>query len=223
MMIVLTSSERSFKVGSGRPPGRFVSGVALVLLAIVSWSAAQSGGVEALLAGARESVERAPRYDGRYVGLGYPGGDPGWGIGVCTDVVIRAFRRAGVDLQRLVHEDILVRPEAYGVGRADASIDHRRVRNLAVFFRRHAKAVPITGEWRPGDIVIWSLSGSGYPDHIGVIAERAGPSGDPLVYHHFPKTARFSGHPETSDCLHLWRILGHFRWPWGSPTAPAVE
>jgi len=200
-----------------------VCGGALALLATAGWTAAQSAGVDALLAGARECVERAPRYDGRYVGLSYPGGDPGWGIGVCSDVVIRAFRRAGVDLQRLVHEDVLERPGAYGVRRADASIDHRRVRNLRVFFERFAERLPVDGDWRPGDIVIWSLSGSGYADHIGVIAETAGPLGDPLVYHHFPRTARFSGHPEASDCLHLWRIVGHYRWRWGAGRAPAVE
>ncbi len=190
---------------------------------------AQQGGVtRAILEGARECVARAPRYDGRYVRLAYPGGDPGWEIGVCTDVVIRSFRRAGIDLQRLVHQDILRAPAAYGIHRPDPSIDHRRVRNLLVFFRRHARSLPVDGEWRPGDVVVWSLSGSGRPDHIGLVAEGTGPSGDPLVFHHFPRTALFSGHPEVSDCLHLWRILGHFRWTGPEPapvprgTAPAT-
>ncbi len=198
--------------------GLVVGAVALALSA--AGPAAQDGGASALLAGARECVQRAPRYDGRYVALPYPGGDPGWEIGVCTDVVIRAFRRAGVDLQRLVHEDILERPQAYGIRRADANIDHRRVRNLAVFFRRFAEELPADGDWRAGDIVVWSLHGSERPDHIGVISGELGSSGNPLVYHHFPRTAHFSGHPEASDCLYRWRILAHFRWRWESVEDP---
>lgn len=178
--------------------------------------------VRAILEGARRCVAHAPRYDGRYVPLAYPGGDPGWEIGVCTDVVVRSFRHAGIDLQRLVHEDILRAPGAYRIARPDPSIDHRRVRNLAVFFRRHARSLPLGGDWRPGDIVVWSLSGSGYPNHIGIVAETTGPSGDPLVYHHFPRTALFSGHPEASDCLHLWRILHHFRWEATAAPAPGT-
>ena len=181
---------------------------------------AQEGGVAALLAGAEECVARAPRYDGRYVRLAYPGGDPGWEIGVCTDVIVRSFRHAGVDLQRLVHEDILRRPEVYGIRRPDPSIDHRRVRNLLLFFRRLAEELPPDAPWRAGDVVVWSLRGTTQPDHIGLVSSVTGPSGDPLVYHHFPRTARFSGHPELSDCLHRWRILAHFRWRWGDAGDP---
>lgn len=185
---------------------------AVCLFAAAAVPAQQGGLVTAILEGAHQCVTRAPRYDGRYVRLPYPGGDPGFKIGVCTDVVIRSFRHAGIDLQLLVHEDILRAPGAYGIQRPDPSIDHRRVRNMAVFFRRHAQTLAVDGDWQAGDIVIWSLSGSGYPDHIGLVAERTGPSGDLLVYHHFPRTATFSGHPEASDCLHTWRIIGHFRW-----------
>ncbi len=190
-------------------PSVVLSGLLLLAAAV---SAQGENPARAILEGAHRCVAKAPRYDGRYVPLAYPGGDPGWEIGVCTDVVIRSFRHAGIDLQRLVHEDILRAPEAYRITRPDPSIDHRRVRNLAVFFRRHARSLPLDADWRPGDIVIWSLSGSGYPNHIGIVAETTGPSGHPLVYHHFPRTALFSGHPEASDCLHLWRILHHFRW-----------
>ncbi len=175
--------------------------------------AAAQGIGRRLVEGARVCIARAPRYDGSYRRLDYPNGDPGWGVGVCSDVVIRAFRYAGLDLQRLVHEDILAAPEAYGIRHPDTNIDHRRVSNLAVFFERHARTLPIGGDWRPGDIVVWSLSGSGWPNHIGIVTDGTGPSGDPLVIHHFPRTARFSGHPEVSDCLHTWRILHHFRWP----------
>ncbi len=193
--------------------------VLAALLAGGTIAAQQEAGrdlVAAVLEGARESVRRAPRYDGRYVPLAYPGGDPGWEIGVCTDVVIRSFRVAGLDLQALVHEDILARPAAYGITRPDPSIDHRRVRNLVVFLSRHAETLPTDGAWEPGDLVVWDLRGRGVPDHIGLVSDRIAPSGRPLVFHHFPRTATFSGHPSEDDCLHRWRILHHFRWRWGS-------
>ena len=208
--------------GGGRGGrSRVLSGTAALFLAAAAAALPGTGrapaaadGPRTLVEGARLSVERAPRYDGSWVRLPYPGGDPGWAIGVCSDVVIRAFRHAGIDLQRLVHEDILAAPGAYRIVRPDPSIDHRRVANLAVFFRRHAETLPTARDWEPGDIVIWSLSGSGWPNHIGIVSDRRGPSGDPLVIHHFPRTARFSGRPEASDCLHTWRILHHFRWRW---------
>jgi len=199
-----------------------ISATVLCALLAAGRTAAQAGGVAALLAGARECVARAPRYDGRYVHLDYPGGDPGWAIGVCTDVVVRSFRRAGVDLQRLVHEDVLRRPRTYSIRRPDPSIDHRRVRNLLVFFRHGAKELPLDANWRAGDIVIWSLRGTTHPDHIGLIGSGTGASGDLLVYHHFPRTALFSGHPQLSDCLHRWRILGHFRWRWTESRDPSA-
>ncbi len=187
-----------------------------VLVAAAAATAAGPGGetgfVASVLEGARECVRRAPRYDPAYVPLAYPGGDPGWERGVCTDVVIRAFRAAGVDLQVLVHEDILARPRAYGITAPDPSIDHRRVRNLVVFFSRHAEVLPVDGPFRPGDLVVWDLRGRGVPDHIGIVSDGTAPSGRPLVFHHFPSTGTFSGHPSEDDCLYRWRILHHFRW-----------
>jgi len=166
----------------------------------------------AVLAGAQECVRRAPVYDASWVALDYPGGDPGWQRGVCTDVVIRSFRRAGVDLQVLVHEDVLRRPSAYGIVRPDPSIDHRRVRNLVVYFLGHALTLLSEQHWSPGDVVVWDLRGRGVPDHVGIVSDRMAAPGRPLVFHHFPRAGPFSGRPSEDDCLHRWRILYHFRW-----------
>ncbi len=174
------------------------------------------GFVAAVLAGARDCVRRAPLYDPAYVPLAYPGGDPGWRRGVCTDVVIRSFRTAGVDLQVLVHEDVQSRPAAYRISRPDPSIDHRRVRNLVVFFSRYAETLPVDGRWQPGDIVVWDLKRRGISDHIGILSDRSAPLGRPLVFHHFPRRGPFTGHPSEDDCLHRWRILHHFRWRGGA-------
>jgi len=195
-----------------------LAALALGAAAVAAQGVGEEGFVAAVLEGARECVRRAPRYDGAYVPLAYPGGDPGWERGVCTDVVIRAFRAGGVDLQVLVHEDILARPGDYGISRPDTSIDHRRVRNLVVFLSRHAEVLPPDGGWEPGDLVVWDLKGRGVPDHIGLVSDRVAHSGRPLVFHHFPGTSSFTGHPSEDDCLHRWRILHHFRW---RPTAAA--
>ncbi len=212
-------------------PGREANGAApaalllaayiLAILAAGGGRAAASGppGAAALLVeGARLSVEAAPRYDGSYVKLAYPGGDPGRARGVCADVVVRAFRHAGVDLQRLVHEDVVADPRRYGIRRADPSIDHRRVRNLKTFLDRHAERLTTSaalegrGEWLAGDLVVWDLYGGHAPNHVGIVSDRRGASGLPLVFHHFPRVAGFTGVPAEDDCLARWRILAHYRW-----------
>jgi uncharacterized protein YijF (DUF1287 family) len=191
-----------------------------VALGIVALGVAGSAEVlsepdaERMVEGARLSVSKKPRYDGSYVRLPFPGGDPGWERGVCADLVIRAFRHAGIDLQERVHRDILARPEAYGLRRADASIDHRRVRHLKTFFERHAARAT---EWRPGDIVIWDLKGGTFPNHIGIVSDRRSRDGTPLVIHHMNRIGPFTGFPGEDDSLHRWRILAHFRWTGDRP------
>ena len=157
-----------------------------------------------IVAAARDQLSWGTRYDPAYIRLSYPGGDLPHDRGVCTDVVIRALRPTGFDLQRLVHEDILNHPAAYPrVKRPDANIDHRRVPNLAVFFTRHHAALSST-DWRPGDIVWWKLNNG--RDHIGVLSDRRGPSGDYCVIHNLATTAE-------EDCLRSWKIVGHYRYP----------
>jgi len=149
-------------------------------------------------------------YDPAYTAIPYPNGDVPNERGVCTDVVIRALRAAGLDLQRLVHEDMKATYDAYpnewGQRRPDRNIDHRRVPNLETFFTRSGNALALTtspGDFAPGDIVSWRLP-SGRP-HIGVVVDRVAASGRPLVVHNIGAGA------EAEDVLFAWTMTGHFR------------
>jgi uncharacterized protein YijF (DUF1287 family) len=136
-----------------------------------------------VLLGARKLVENHATYTEGYYKIGYPGGDVPRAIGVCTDTIVRAFRNAGFDLQKLVAEDVRRTPAAYPwVKRPDTNIDHRRVRNLALWFGRHVRRLPAQAPPRPGDVVFFDTfpSRSG-PDHVGIVSDRMGPSGQLLV------------------------------------------
>jgi uncharacterized protein YijF (DUF1287 family) len=151
-------------------------------------------------------------YDPTYVRLVYPGGDVPEDRGVCTDVVIRALRQMHVDLQKLVHEDKAHAPQAYAHDGAnpllDASIDHRRVPNLMVFFKRDGKQVPVSAlptDYLPGDVIAWRLP-SGLL-HVGVVSGRLAPGTDRhLVVHNIGEGA------QCEDVLFAFTIIGHYRW-----------
>lgn len=176
-----------------------------------------------LLAGARPAPDRADfqrsliaatvhrasvkvRYVADYVRIPYPGGDVPADTGVCADEIIRIYRAVGIDLQREVHEDILRAPTVYRLrGRPDTNIDHRRVKNLMVYFRRKGEALPIStdpADYRPGDIVAWDLLAG----HIGMVVDRQGEGGLPLILHNVGKG------PRIEDVLFSWPILGHYRY-----------
>ena len=167
---------------------------------------------ERLAAWAMEQVGRTTKYDPSYVKLAYPGGDVPMDRGVCTDVVVRALRRAGVDLQVLIHEDMRGSfgsyPKLWGLKRPDANIDHRRVPNIATFLRRAGKAVPVTknaGDYRPGDIVVWRFR-DGRP-HMGIVSVRRVPgTGRYHVVHNI------GAGTQVQDCLFAFEITGHFRY-----------
>lgn len=150
-------------------------------------------------------------YDPSYVRLRYPGGDVPPERGVCTDVVVRAFRKAGVDLQEEVHEDMKAHfgayPDKWGLAGPDPNIDHRRVPNLMTYFERSGKALPLThdaGDYRPGDVVAWRL-GSGR-DHIGVVSDHY--SVDKGIY----LVAHNIGYGVTiEDVLFAFEVTGHYR------------
>jgi len=172
---------------------------------------APSAARRCLVEAAREQVGVTVRYDGRYVKLAYPGGDVPADRGACTDVVVRAYRRNGLDLQRLVHEDMSLHWDAYpklwGLTRPDANIDHRRVPNLAAFFTRHGEAMRPTADpkdYLPGDVVTWRLP-SGVP-HVGIVSLRRTGDGRPLVIHNIGAGAA------EEDMLLGFAILGHYRW-----------
>ena len=150
-------------------------------------------------------------YDPTYFRIPYPGGDVPANKGVCTDVVIRAYRKLGIDLQKEVHEDMKANfakyPKNWGLTRPDTNIDHRRVPNLMVFFARHGSELPITQnaeDYLPGDIVCWRLDGGA--THIGIVVERHTRSGRPKIVHNI-------GYGQNlADCLFDWKIIGHYRY-----------
>jgi hypothetical protein len=167
---------------------------------------------ERLAAAALAQVGVTLHYDPAYTRLDYPGGDVPLVRGVCSDVVIRALRRQGVDLQQLVHEDMRVSfaayPKKWGLRRPDRNIDHRRVLNLQRYFERRGFARPITSnarDYATGDIVAYTLPG-GLP-HIGVVAaQRSSDGRRPLLVHNIGAGAQLE------DVLFAWEIVGHYRW-----------
>ena len=161
-------------------------------------------------AGAERRATKAEVYDPAYVKLAYPGGDVADDRGVCTDTVIRAFRHAGVDLQVEVHEDMRASfsayPKMWGLTKPDRNIDHRRVPNLETLFRRKGGAKAISdkaGDYLPGDIVSWRLTGGGLP-HIGVVTRKKR-GGQPLIAHNIGAGTR------EEPCLFDWPMSGWFR------------
>ncbi|MCL2626085.1 MAG: DUF1287 domain-containing protein [Cystobacterineae bacterium] len=166
--------------------------------------------VQRLLEDARSQIGVTKGYDAAWRKLSYPGGDVPLETGVCTDVVIRALRRQKVDLQRLVHEDMVAYfsryPQRWGAKRADSSIDHRRVPNVQTFLKRRGFAIA-TGkcaeDFLPGDIVTWDL-GRGV-GHIGIVSDKKAPGGTPLVIHNIGFGV------QEEDMLFLFKRTGHYR------------
>ncbi len=188
--------------------------VVAILLALGGPLSAQASDrfADRLVQSAMERLSHKVTYDGRYRKIGYPGGDVPDHIGVCTDLIVRAYRGVGIDLQREVHEDMTAGFEAYpnlwGLKGPDPNIDHRRVPNLRVFFERRGAMLPVTSDpddYRPGDLVTWSLPGS--RPHIGIVAARRSDDGSrPLVIHNI------GAGPAIEDVLFRFPVTGHYRY-----------
>lgn len=171
-----------------------------------------SSQASALIAAARQQIGVTILYDPAYISLAYPGGDVPRAQGVCTDVVIRAYRDAfGADLQRLVHEDMAENfsayPKIWGLSRTDRNIDHRRVPNLRTFWKRQGASLPISqkpDDWQPGDIFT-SMVGGRLP-HTGIVSDRIAANGNPLVIHNIGAGTR------EEDVLFAHDLNGHYRW-----------
>lgn len=171
---------------------------------------------EKIVNGAKQEVINRVRYNAAYVSIPYPNGDVPSDRGACTDVVVRALRAVGYDLQKLVHEDMKqnfrLYPKKWGLTKPDPNIDHRRVPNLMVFFCRFGKELPkgTTGRdvesWKPGDIVCWDLNGNGLT-HIGIVSNEKSRNGRYLILHNIGPYA------SQQDCLDKWQVIGHFRYP----------
>jgi uncharacterized protein YijF (DUF1287 family) len=211
------------------PMGLFVLVCFLALTLACRQSAARVDGATSAEGGARAVAVESPvlkqvidaaieqtkvtrGYDPSYVKLAYPNGDVRIETGVCSDVLIRAFRRVGIDLQKDVHLDMAKNfaryPNKWGLKRPDTNIDHRRVPNLMTYFKRQGKALAITSsanDYLPGDIVAWDLGGG--ITHIGMmtnlLAEDAKTYG---VVHNIGAGAR------VENVLFNWKIIGHYRY-----------
>jgi uncharacterized protein len=169
-----------------------------------------------LITSARAQIGVTTRYDASYRKLKYPGGDVPIEGGVCTDVVIRALRGQGVDLQQLVHVDMQkhfdLYPKNWGLKRPDAHIDHRRVPNLQRYFSRRGWALKLPNDAKkravdalqPGDLVTWMLPGN--LPHIGIVSDQRGFfSGRYLILHNVGRGT------QEEDVLEAWPQTGHYR------------
>lgn len=151
-------------------------------------------------------------YDPSYFSIPYPNGDVPSNKGVCTDVVIRSYRKVGIDLQKEVHEDMRnnfqLYPTIWGLTKTDRNIDHRRVPNLMKFFERHGTTLPITNkeeDYKPGDIVCWNLGGA--VTHIGIVTDELASNGNRFKVIH-----NIGGGQVVEDMLFDYRIIGHYRY-----------
>ena len=181
-----------------------------------------------VLAGAKKCLEAGFKYDnqmayhvlkyrdGELTGAKvYPNGDLDPSLGVCTDVTIRALRWGGVcDLQEVIHEDIISNFSDYPMSRwnakkPDANIDHRRVPNQLVWFKKNWQEI-IDGVYQPGDVVIWDMDGDSWGDHMGIVSDvplSFGEGWGGAVIHNFPSP----GYVAEEDVLNRWKIIGVFR------------
>ncbi len=149
-------------------------------------------------------------YDPKYYTLDYPGGDLPADRGVCTDVIIRAYRKVDIDLQKEVHEDMKNNfskyPKNWGLSHPDKNIDHRRVPNLMIYFSRFGDEKPISenaSDYITGDIVCWNLSGG--ITHIGIVVNKKSEDGlRPIIAHNI------GNGQELADCLFEFKIIGHY-------------
>jgi hypothetical protein len=179
----------------------------------VSRSKEPPGFSERLSAAALERTTHAVRYDPSYRKIPFPGGDVPDSIGVCADVIVRSYRALGIDLQKDVHDEMTAHFDAFpnrvrwGLTSPDPNIDHRRVPNLQVLFRRRGENLAVTGhaeDYLPADLVTWSVEGR---PHIGIVVnrKRAGNNRFMIVHN--------IGRGEVlEDMLFRYPITGHFRY-----------
>ena len=165
-----------------------------------------------LVNAALERTTKNITYDPSYYRLDYPGGDVPPDKGVCTDVVVRSYRKVGIDLQVEVHEDKKKAhreyPKKWRGRKADKNIDHRRVLNLMVYFKRQGAELPISSnpeDYQPGDLVCWNLGGS--ITHIGIVVDKKSYDGKRYKIVH-----NIGAGPQLEDVLFDWKIIGHYRY-----------
>ena len=184
----------------------------LLLNCFVLSSFAQTSFYEQLADSTLTLTKQSVRYDPSYFRMDYPNGDVPANKGVCTDVIIRGYRKLGIDLQKEVHEDMKANfakyPKDWGLSKPDRNIDHRRVPNLMAFFSRHGTVKKITNnptDYLPGDIVCWRLTNG--MTHIGmVVKKRSSDNQRYLIIHNI------GGGQNVEDCLFSFKIIGHYQY-----------
>jgi uncharacterized protein YijF (DUF1287 family) len=169
--------------------------------------------LDRLVEAAIERTSHEVRYDPSYFRIDYPNGDVPAEVGVCTDEVIRSYRAVGVDLQKLVHEDMekefTAYPRTWGLKKTDKNIDHRRVPNLMTFFARQSASLAVTEDardYKPGDVVTWDLSGG--MTHIGLVVNVPSEADA----ERFQIVHNIGAGPKMEDVLFGWKITGHYRY-----------
>jgi uncharacterized protein YijF (DUF1287 family) len=182
------------------------------ILCLITWTRAQESAAlgPRIVVAARQQIGVTKEYDPAYVALGYPGGDVPLHTGVCSDVVVRALRHVGLDLQKEVHEDMRrnfsAYPQKWGLRGPDKNIDHRRVPNLMRYCERNQivlkEKLRMPETYQPGDIVAWDL-GNGIL-HIGIVSDRTSKQ-TPLIFHNIGRGTR------EEDILFQHRVIGHYR------------
>jgi uncharacterized protein len=180
------------------------------LLFTLSWIFAQEVFATQLSTAALELTKQQVVYDPSYFSIDYPNGDIPEGKGVCTDVIIRAYRKLGIDLQKEVHEDMKANfdkyPSIWGLTKTDRNIDHRRVPNLMTYFSRFGTTKPVStksDDYETGDIVCWNLGGA--ITHIGILVANKSPDGKRnLIVHNI------GGGQVMEDVLFDYKIIGHY-------------
>ena len=177
---------------------------------LLNFSVAQNNFYHQLADSALELTKQDVVYDPNYYSIDYPNGDIPEDRGVCTDVIIRAYRMLGIDLQKEVHEDMNINfdvyPKIWDLAHPDKNIDHRRVPNLMVFFERNGTSKPVSENaenYLPGDIVCWNLGGN--ITHIGLVVNKKSNDGKRYLIVH-----NIGGGQVLADCLFDFKIIGHY-------------
>jgi len=184
----------------------------LLIIILLFFNLAYSQVKDTLSVSALELTKQEVTYDPGYFSIDYPNGDIPGDKGVCTDVIIRAYRLIGIDLQKDVHEDMKANfdkyPKDWELTKPDKNIDHRRVPNLMTLFERKGKVKPITKkpeDYAPGDIVCWNLA-SGLK-HIGIVVHKNSDDGLRYLIVH-----NIGAGQVLEDCLFDFEIIGHYRY-----------
>ncbi len=182
--------------------------IKILLIILLSMSFSWADSVDKFINSARWQVGKTLTYNPEYAKLKYPMGDIPLSKGVCTDVVVRAFRKMNIDLQQRIYKDKRSNPKRYEglyyTERLDPNIDHRRVKNIQAYLS--ARGYRVKDKFRAGDLVIWKLPGKEKElDHIGICSNKLNKDGEPLIIHNIGRGAK------EEDVLRNYRIVDHFR------------